>query len=153
MISDHFVVVICRHDFVEMGRASLIALLLPSRHWLCYHPGMDTTPNKTPPDSAAPGTGTPPTAPPASAAENTVPAQAEQPKQPRRQHLVLWTLVLVFVIYPLSSGPLVKLWATAGFSPDPMLGLYTPLIYLAFYIPVVRSVLGWYLKLWGAELW
>ncbi len=114
---------------------------------------MDTTPDKAPPDSAAPCKETPPAAPLPPAAENTATAEAAQSKPRPNQHLVLWTLVLVFVVYPLSSGPLVKLWATAGFSPDPMLGLYTPLIYLAFYIPAFRSALGWYLKLWGAELW
>ncbi len=65
---------------------------------------------------------------------------------------MLGTILVLVIVYPLSSGPVTKLWTMAGFSDDVVLGLYTPLIYLAFYSQGFRNVFTWYLSLWKTSL-
>ena len=63
-----------------------------------------------------------------------------------------WLFVLLFVVYPLSSGPVVRLWTALGLARDPILGFYTPLVFVAFYFSGFRSLFMWYLDLWKANL-
>ncbi len=113
---------------------------------------MDPQTNEpTPGNPAAPANPTTPASTAANAAPAAPAGPVEQPK-PHRHSLLLWLLVLLFVVYPLSSGPVMKLWSVAGFSPDPILGFYAPLIYLAFYSEGFRRLLIWYLHLWKTEL-
>ncbi len=80
-----------------------------------------------------------------------VSVEPQPPKRSRRCWIV-WGLVLLLVVYPLSSGPVARLWSLTAFSDDAVLGLYTPLIYLAFYLPGFRRVFTWYLGLWKTSL-
>ncbi len=84
--------------------------------------------------------------------ENTAAASDAPPVKPCRRRSLLWVFLVLLILYPLSSGPVTKLWSMAGFSDDVVLGLYTPLIYLAFYSQGFRQVFTWYLSLWKTSL-
>ncbi|HEY5909941.1 MAG TPA: hypothetical protein VJA21_04985, partial [Verrucomicrobiae bacterium] len=82
--------------------------------------------------------------------DQSTPAPENQPQKRRGTSWLLWLFLLLFVVYPLSSGPVVRLWKALGLAQDPVLGLYTPLVFLAFYFPGFRSLFMWYLGLWKA---
>ena len=71
---------------------------------------------------------------------------------------MLWTCFVLFIVYPLSFGPVCRLWLAAFGSPpapssawDLLVAIYAPLIYLGNTFPPVADFFLWYLGLWGAS--
>ena len=62
---------------------------------------------------------------------------------------LVWLLVLVFLVYPLSFGPAFKL-VTEGELPQETLTLYDPLVMLATFEPVGDFFVWYIYDLWNA---
>jgi len=63
-----------------------------------------------------------------------------------------WALFLLFVVYPLSTGPVCRLLLELGVLPDCIDALetvYAPLIYLSDAWEPLEDFFVWYLQLWG----
>jgi hypothetical protein len=63
---------------------------------------------------------------------------------------IVWTLVLFFVVYPLSVAPAAKI-----FGPTPPASvrlIYAPLGYLHDHLQPVHSFYDWYANVWGVHL-
>jgi hypothetical protein len=63
---------------------------------------------------------------------------------------LIWLLVLViFIGYPLSVGPIAALYS--GKAPSWVLPFYAPLDYAVEHIPGLGAFYEWYLPLWGVR--
>ena len=65
---------------------------------------------------------------------------------------VLWIGFTLLVVYPLSTGPLVRLWAATGSASlrQSIEAFYTPLILLCDHFEPAEDFFEWYISdLWG----
>ena len=63
--------------------------------------------------------------------------------------IFVWVCVLLFIVYPLSMGPAMKLHEV-GLLPKPVIPLvYKPIIFVSDRVPLVSSFFDWYfVKIW-----
>lgn len=69
----------------------------------------------------------------------------------REFHLswLVWVLGIL-ASYPLSTGPVIKIWRGLGLSEQPLREIYAPLIAASKASPVVNGFFDWYVKrVWG----
>jgi hypothetical protein len=59
---------------------------------------------------------------------------------------LVWCVVVLFVVYPLSIGPAMKLTAKGIVGRKAFIIFYTPLIKAADHVSIVRIPLNWYLE-------
>jgi hypothetical protein len=71
-------------------------------------------------------------------------------RQKRRRARIVWVLLVVFVIYPLSSGPAYWLCENARVSHDLLL-VYVPVFLLCELFPPLRTCLSLYVSLFGTS--
>lgn len=80
------------------------------------------------------------------------PTKTHEPVNPRRSlglPFTGWFAILLLTIYPLSTGPVLRLWP-AGISNPTLMGFYAPIIFLADHCEPFGDFLGWYVfDLWG----
>jgi hypothetical protein len=77
---------------------------------------------------------------------------ATEPKiRPGRQSWLIWALVFVVIIYPLSVGPTMKLCVMGYCSPGLVSAVYSPLRKVLNHSPSLRGFFDWYIDdLWRA---
>ena len=65
--------------------------------------------------------------------------------------MIVWLVMLLLLVYPLSAGPVLRLSRATGFPSDTaIVQIYTPLGFLVDHFPSAGNFLGWYIfKLWG----
>ena len=61
----------------------------------------------------------------------------------------LWACLLVFIIYPLSTGPVILLIQHTGADESLIGSIYAPLMFLSNSFEPVEDFLIWYFDLWG----
>ncbi len=80
----------------------------------------------------------------------TTVSEDQQASSRRHGSLWLWVCLLVFVVYPLSTGPVFKLTPMIGGPPAAVMAIYSPLGYLYDHSHAVRAFYDWYhQKVWG----
>ena len=69
---------------------------------------------------------------------------------PRR--MVAMVLVAILVVYPLSTGPVMRFYKSRSQDspPDTVVAIYLPLIWLCYNVPVAGEAFGWYIDLWAS---
>jgi hypothetical protein len=74
--------------------------------------------------------------------------------RPRGLSPALWIILLLLLVYPLSTGPVIKLHTalTGSSNRDFLFVVYAPLIWLSRTCPPVEQFFDWYVAdLWQAE--
>ncbi len=72
---------------------------------------------------------------------------------PRRESQRGWLIWLLGILafYPLSTGPVIKIWRGLGLAEQPIMIAYAPLIAASRAVPAINSSFDWYVKsVWGA---
>jgi hypothetical protein len=71
---------------------------------------------------------------------------SDEPKR-RQRAWICWTMLALFVLYPLSAGPAMRL-VTSPDSDETVSAIYAPIFWLASQSVWAGSALEWYLSFW-----
>jgi hypothetical protein len=81
------------------------------------------------------------------AQETTETTETVQPGRGRKRAwpIFFWLFVFVFIAYPLSLAPVVKLGDTGFLDREFVLQMYKPVFFLYLHVPLVDKFFEWYL--------
>jgi len=64
----------------------------------------------------------------------------------------MWAGLAFLIAYPLSIGPVAKLYSSTGSAPEAVRAFYAPLGLVYHQSETARKAFDWYAELWGTHL-